>query len=238
MSELFHFKKFSVSHSRSSMKIGVDAVLLGMWVRCNTTRILEVGTGCGVISLILAQRFKSTKILAIDIDESSIEEAKENVFNSPWSDQITVSKLKFPDDLCNTNKKFGLLVSNPPFFKSGVSIPQTPREIARHQFSLSVNSLLNRGGDILDSDGCISVIFSCEFLEEVELSAKQNCWDINRRCFIRDNAERPFKRVMMEFQKKGGSEQFEIEESELTLFHKGLPTEQYRQLGKDFYLKF
>ncbi|MDE5713403.1 MAG: methyltransferase, partial [Muribaculaceae bacterium] len=85
---LFHFKKFSVSHTRSSMKVGVDGVLIGAWASTCAGDILDAGTGCGVIALMLAQRNPDSKVLAIDVDKPSIDEASENFINSPWGDRI------------------------------------------------------------------------------------------------------------------------------------------------------
>ena len=93
---MFRFKQFVVSHSQSSMKIGVDSVLIGCWAGETGGKILDVGTGCGVISLILAQRFKDSYLTGIDIDESSIEEARENFRNSSWGNRLEAITGSFP----------------------------------------------------------------------------------------------------------------------------------------------
>lgn len=238
---IFRFKKFNVSHGKGSMKVGVDAVLLGAWAGKEATKILDVGTGSGVISLILAQRFPNAKILAIDIDPPSIEEASQNFQTSPWRSRLNAAQMEFPMGLKINPQKFDLIVSNPPFFKAGIEQPITQREKARHQSSLSIFSLLKYSTDFLENHGRISIISPIEYLEEALNVGKENNLEILRLCRIRDNYKRPEKRMMLEFgfcKKNGDAFSMEL----LTLFDEGNsrhePTVEYRNLCKDFYLKF
>lgn len=230
-----------MSHGKSSMKIGVDAVLLASWVNGNPKKILDVGTGCGVISLILAQRFNDCEILGIDIDEASVEEAITNMENSPWRENCHAEIAQFPDAPAIKGQKFDLIISNPPYFSSGIDCPHSPREKARHQGSLSVFSLLKESSPFLNAHGILAFIFPFEFLEDVKGYAKNFGWIAQRICRIRDNDGRPYKRVMMELklnENNGSISQNWENVHELTLFSEGKPTEEYRILCHDFYLRF
>lgn len=263
---LFRFKQFSVCHQRSAMKVGVDGVLIGAWASCAGSRILDVGCGCGLISLILAQRNPSAYVTGIDIDPPSIEEARENVNNSPWSDRINIIEMSF-EKLCNVDEmpKFDALVSNPPFFKSGINSPLTPREVSRHQASLSPFSLISVGSRLLKPGGRLSLIAPAEMSINLIENAKFSGLSLQRICYVRDNEAAPRKRVMLEFQTSLPQEKYFSHQSdnkipkdfeknmsigrkekevslmngELTLFEKpGLPTDAYRFLCGDFYLRF
>ena len=235
----FKFKEFEVEHSRSSMKVGVDAVLLGAWINCEGARqILDVGTGCGIISLILAQRFPNANIIGVDIDVDSVEEANLNFERSLWSDRLTAVLQEFPKDFDKDMEKYDLIVSNPPYFNSGIVSPISPREKARHQDSLSPITLIRNVKKLLTPTGKLAMIFPSEFREDIlEESVKKDLY-LQRICQVRDNNRRPIKRVMVEI---GPQEYAQVLEEELTLFEasdKREPTVSYRELCYPFYLKF
>lgn len=241
--EEFRFKKFSVKHLRSSMKVGVDAVLLGAWVRMESPKkILEVGSGCGVISLILAQRFPEAYIKGIDIDTASVEEARENFNRSAWKERLDCFEEKFPDSFLTSDEKYDLIISNPPYFRAGVLQPSTTRERARHQDSLSMFSLLIHGKRLLNEKGAIAMIFPTEFMEEVLEISKESGLLLSHVCKVRNTVSKKDKRVLMKLELQSEKEFKEgtgsyIKEN-LILFENGEPTEDYRILCKDFYLKF
>ena len=224
-----------MTHGQSSMKIGVDAVLIGAWAGEKASRILDVGTGSGVISLLLAQRFPKANIEGIDIDVLSIEEAQENFNHSPWHDRLEARLRIYPEDMLEEKEKYDLIVSNPPYFSSGIERPETRREIARHQGTLSIFSLIENSHQLLTENGVVSAIFPAEFEDKAVKTANDNELYVRRRCLIRDNSSRPVKRIMMEFSKKNeGSGEIE----HLTLFEDGEPTQSYKELCREFYLKF
>ena len=114
----FRFKQFNISHAGASMKVGTDAILLGSWTDVsNTNKILDIGTGCGIIALMLAQRSQAI-IDAIDIDKSSIDEAAINFDNSPWKGRLRSIHSSVQDFSKKTNTKYDLIVSNPPYVDS------------------------------------------------------------------------------------------------------------------------
>lgn len=235
--EVFRFKKFEVHHGKSSMKVGVDAVLLGSWAGQYANQVLDVGTGCGVIALLLAQRFLNAHITAIDIDLPSVEEASLNFKKSIWRERLNARKLEFPKEISSLGIKFDLIVSNPPYFKSGINVPLTRREKARHQDSLSLFTLIAHSRDLLNEQGRLAIIFPRVFFEEAINAIHDQGMIEKRVCFIRDNVKRTEKRVMMEIGfKETEKEMTKI--NRLTLFHEGMPTEEYRNLCHEFYLKF
>ena len=236
---LFRFKRFEVSHSRSSMKVGVDAVLLGAWGGTKAANILEVGTGCGVISLMLAQRFPEAFVDALDIDKPSVDEASENFRNSEWNERLRAWQASFPTDLgIGYEGKYDLIVSNPPYFDSGLKSPVTSREKARHQDSLSVFTLLNTCYPFLSEYGTLSVIFPAEDYSKAITEASKSRMIAVRECWIRNRLDLPYKRVMIDFKKIESAGNYPADVQHLVLFEKGNPTKEYQELCRNFYLKF
>lgn len=250
---IFRFKQFSVSHLHSAMKVGVDGVLIGAWASCKGSRMLDVGCGCGLISLMLAQRNKNAIVAGIDIDCPSVKEAETNVNNSDWSDRIIILKRSFDEFVlaCINNKNnFDLIVSNPPFYDCGLVSPTTPRELSRHQATLSPILLIKEGVKILENGGKLALIAPSDM--DTQLINEADCSDllVHRICYVRNHPHAQEKRVMIEFVKgtkpdlkknpfcKNICEGIEKKEH-LTLFDPdGQPTEAYRNLCKAFYLKF
>lgn len=240
----FRFKQFDVSHHRSSMKVGVDAVLLGAWTDvAGANRILDVGTGCGLIALMIAQRAPNALINAIDIDAPSVEEALENVKGSPWADRINVSLMAYSDTVSLLDQYdfgFDLIVSNPPYFDSGVAHTLTPREKARHQGELSPLSLLTGAIDLLNPEGCVAMVVPCDILQPLEWQASSLGYTLVRKCIVRGHLSAPYKRALLQWRlgkhEVSGTDplaaQLTLEEAP------GQPSEDYRRLCRDFYLKF
>lgn len=240
----FKFKRFSVWHHRSALKVGVDGVLIACWADVrDARRILDVGTGCGVIALIMAQRQDDAEVYGIDIDLPSVEEAKENICASPWKDRMKIVHGSFPDGLA-TNKtddiKFDLIVSNPPFFDSGLANAATSREKARHQGSLSPFSLIEDSSELLTPGGSLALIAPSEFSEKLKNHASASGYTLAKECIVRGHAEAPYKRVLLQWiLRTDAGRPNDAEFTELTLeTTPGNPTEDYRNLCKDFYLKF
>lgn len=224
------------------MKVGVDGVLIGCWTDVEgATKILDVGTGCGLIALIMAQRCPEAEIIGIDIDESSSKEAMENAENSQWRDRLSIIQGDFPASMLKEySKSFDLIVSNPPYFDAGISNILTSRERARHQGSLSPNSLLASSVSLLKSGGMLAMIVPTEFTSSLEEEANKIGYKLMRKCFVRGHAEATYKRVLLQWiLQKDINNPIEIQIEYLTLeSERGRPTDEYRLLCKDFYLKF
>lgn len=236
---MFRFKNFAVNHGNSSMKVGVDAVLLGAWVEFDSPkRILDVGCGCGVIAMILAFRYPEASVLAVDIDLPSVKEAQNNFESFPNHSRLKAMQKEFPGDISEIEGKFDIIVSNPPYFNSGIPNPETRREKARHQASLSVFSLIENAPCLLEDEGVLAVIFPTEFFNQVIEFAEMKGMKPVRICKVRNNERRPEKRVMIEFKRKEADPEGECEEKNLVLFKEGQPSETYLELCRDLYLKF
>ncbi len=155
----FRFKQFSMYHHRSTMKIGTDAVLLGIWTEVKgANRVLEVGAGSGVISLLLASRNAESKIDAVEIDEDSCVEAGENFANSPFAERLRVLKDDFNAFVAVNKTKYDLIVSNPPFFVNDMKSTDPKKKLARHTGTLSYEQLVRGVVEILNEKGKFSLV--------------------------------------------------------------------------------
>lgn len=233
----FKFKQFEVSHHRSSMKVGVDAVILGAWADISqATTILDVGCGCGVISLMCAQRNPNAKIIGIDIHAESIEEARENYINSPWVDRVSAYLADFNHFRENFAEKFDYIISNPPYFDSGIGTPETAREIARHQGGLSPEIILEKGRTLLTPQGKIGMVIPSNQSVSLEEFAKGTGLYPNRVLIMTGREGSLPKRVFIEF---SFNSVYNPETEYLTLEKgDGEYTDEYSSLCHDFYLKF
>ncbi len=140
------------------MKVGTDGVLLGAWADCdNAKRILDIGTGTGLIALMMAQRSQA-QIDAIEIDEHASEQAIENVNRSPWASRVNVINKSLQDYSKVENKAYDLIVSNPPYFQNSMFAPDKKRTDARHNSNLELEDLLKGAKKLLSNDGKLSII--------------------------------------------------------------------------------
>lgn len=154
----FQFKKFTVWHDQCAMKVGTDGVLLGAWADTQQSlRILDVGTGTGLIALMLAQRSEAL-IDAIDIDPAACLQAETNVRNSPFAERIRVFHTSLEAYQPASDLSYDLIVSNPPYFQHSLKSPDTQRTLARHTDSLSLPDLLRNGHSLLKPDGRLALI--------------------------------------------------------------------------------
>ena len=157
----FAFKQFTVRHDRCAMKVGTDGVLLGAWTDLShSRRILDIGTGTGLIALMLAQRCMDARITAIDLDSAAVEQAQENIQASPWKDRIEALQ----QDICtyHPNGTFDTIVSNPPYFIDSLKCPDGQRSTARHTDTLDADRLIGKVSELLTSDGRFSIILPAE----------------------------------------------------------------------------
>lgn len=216
------------------MKVGADGVTLGAWCNVDGTKnMLDVGTGTGLIALMLAQR-SDAEITAIDIENDCVTQAKENVENSPWKDRIKVVDNSIQDFIQKSEEKFDLIVCNPPFFINSLKSPSDARTIARHNDSLPFEDLVQSAQKLLTENGRLCVILPIvEGNQFVDLSEKNNLY-CSKKTAVFPNHEKSAKRLLLEFKR----EKCDLEESELTIEdERHVYTSQYSELVKDFYLK-
>ena len=223
----FQFKQFSVSHESSSMKVGTDAVLLGAFIQTEKQeKILEVGTGCGVVALMLAQ--KGNRVLAIDIHAPSVEEAQQNFSNSVFAplliaDEIDFFKLQAP-------VKFDRIVSNPPFFQNSLQAPDEARNAARHAVNDWVKRFWERAHKLT---GRVNVIIPVEVFDEWKRESELSNFFLVKKCEVFSRSDKPAIRYILEFYR---IEQ-PLEETSLVLMNEdGTRTKEYEEFAREFYL--
>lgn len=233
----FQFKQFRIVQERSAMKVGVDGVLLGAWANASgAEHILDIGTGTGLIALMLAQKNALAEIDACEIDCDACEEALFNVQQSNWGDRINLFCQSFQEFAAETEDKYDLIVSNPPFFSNGVKAPAETRAQARHSEALPLDVLISGAAKLLQQNGQIALILPAEQLQEVENMAEINGLFLSRLCRVKPNPVKPDFRILVEL----ANQQIAFQEENLMIeFEKHHNyTPEYRELTKDFYLKF
>ncbi len=157
----FQFKQFLIRQEKSAMRIGTDGVLLGAWTdTSHSENILDIGTGTGLIAIMLAQR-SNAKITGVEIEVQAANEAIQNGENSPWPDRIDIVHSPFQKFAAETCDKFDTIVSNPPYFTNAVKNRQDEKSLARHNHLLPFNELLQGVSKILSNDGKLSLNSSC-----------------------------------------------------------------------------
>ena len=233
----FQFKQFYVRHDQCAMKVGTDGVLLGAWAGENTTypRILDIGTGSGLIALMLAQRFERAQIIGIDIDIEASQQAHENFQASPWHTRLQVQHTALQDFSVNEEGLFDLIVSNPPFFQNSLKNPNYQRSTARHTDTLPHSVLLASVARLLKEDGRFCVILPTELTDSLLQTALQYGLHEQRRLEVYPTPQRPCKRILLDFGKKKSV--FPLQEKliiEMEGRHNYSP--EYRQLTSSFYL--
>ncbi len=154
----FQFKQFKIEDNQSAMKVGTDAVLLGSWVNTKHKKsVLDIGTGSGLIALMLAQK-STARIDAIDIHQASINQAIENFRNSPWSSRLKAECISLQEYCKKTSAKYYLIVSNPPFFDQSLKSPSHKKSISKHNDSLKFHELANGIKHLLTLEGSATLI--------------------------------------------------------------------------------
>lgn len=230
--EAFRFKQFSVAHDKCAHKVGTDGVLLGAWIKAeNPKLILDIGSGSGLISFMLAQRFPKAKIIGIELDPASYEQSLSNLANKPWKDRIQFIQ----SDFLKVNLEIGafdLIVSNPPFFKQAYLSGRKERDQARHEFSLPHDQLIAKAEKLLSSRGKFTFVLPSD---EAEMLIKFSTLNPVRICRVQNNAKSDFKRMLVELQNTDGEciiEQLAIRN------HLNSFSSEYQNLTRDFYLNF
>jgi len=219
------------------MKIGTDGVLIGAWSSApDPKKILDVGCGSGLIALQLAQRFSSSQITAIDIDERACEATQMNFRNSPWSERLGVVMGDFSDPSSIIDSDFDLIVSNPPYFQ-GAETVEDSRTLARNANHLPLQLLIQSSYHLLKAEGLFSLILPSDRFSEVQNVALEAGFKIRRYCLVKGRLDLPVKRVMLELQKTTSTIVAEREELVIEI-GRHLYTEEYRHLTAPFYLNF
>lgn len=232
----FSFKQFTVYHHHCAMKVGIDGVLLGAWAEVkNAGRILDIGTGTGLIALMLAQRNQNAHIEAIDIDSGAVLQANENVRNSPWNERIRISQIALQNVEDASEAKYDLIVSNPPYFINSTKAPEENRTTARHTDSLTHEELILNSKRLLNSEGKLCVILPVNEGMKCMEFAKGAGLICSKHVTVYPKPEATPKRVLLEFVMRNVVTEFSELTIESELRHQYSP--EFTLLAKDFYLK-
>ncbi|NOS90677.1 MAG: methyltransferase [Cyclobacteriaceae bacterium] len=216
------------------MKVGTDAVILGAWVNVEgVNRILDVGTGCGIIALMLSQRTANDVMIeGIEVEPIDAAQAQKNVTNSPWANRVLIHPVALQD--FQAPPQFDLIVSNPPYFINSQLPPTAHRAKARHTQSLSFEELITHSLRLLNSNGRLAIILPSEEGNLFQSLAEQHGLFPNRRLAFYSRQGKPQERWLIEFSKSN----LPIKDEQLILHGEGETwSEDYQNLTRAFYLK-
>lgn len=235
MSKVFRFQQFNVVQAHSAMKVGTDGVLLGAWApgRLTDTHALDIGTGTGLIALMLAQRFSKLKIDAVEIDDAAAQEAKINFSQSPWEKRLAVHHASFSTFVATQNKTYDLIVCNPPFFSSGSPKSITQRTQARQAFFLPFDSLIEGVHRLLAEEGLFALVLPSHEAQRVTEIALQYSLYTLQKTEVLGHANAQIKRNLLCFSRK----KTKCVSKQLILEHRRHErTKEHQSLVQAFYL--
>lgn len=231
--DYFQFKKFTIRQDKCAMKVGTDGVLLGAWANLsNAHRLLDIGTGTGLIAIMAAQRNPELQIDAIEIDPVACEQAKANVQSCPWNDRIQLFEGRVQD--FKPDYSYDVITCNPPFFINSTKNPELTRTLARHCETLSHEDILQVAERLLSLPGKLCVILPIPEAEHFITLARSRKWFINKFTCICPTPNKPPKRKLLEISRvvENTVNDTIILETERHIYH-----ESYALLTKNFYLK-
>lgn len=232
--KFFRFKQFTVYQDACAMKVGTDGTLLGAWA-FGGEKILDIGTGTGLIALMMAQRFPEASITAIDIDEEACKQAESNIAASPFATRISTvcSPLQEYEKKCEEGA-YDAIVCNPPFFTNSLICPNEQRTTARHASKLKYQELFRGVKHLLTDNGVFSAIIPTDCLSDFEEAAYLCGLNRIKKCSIKTVPRKEPKRVLLAYSKNPGSEYNDSEES--IDDGKGNRTKWYSDITAEFYL--
>jgi|JI10StandDraft_1071094.scaffolds.fasta_scaffold13749_7 tRNA1Val (adenine37-N6)-methyltransferase len=230
----FRFKQFTVKQDRCAMKVSTDGNLLGAWTRYDgASRILDIGTGTGLLALIAAQRNQQAHIDAVELDPDAAAQARENVAESPWPQRIMVHHADVRT--WKTNALYDLVLCNPPFYKGHIPSSEDRTAMAKHDGMLSLAALLSTMARLTVAEARISMIVPTDRLAELEKVSATEGFSLSRICEVSYRLGKPPKRVLIELSRGNHAPVLE----ELTVeTGTGKPTPEFRALLSDLELDF
>lgn len=220
--DVFKFKQFGIEQELCAMKVGTDGVMLGAWAHGGKS-ILDVGTGTGIIALMMAQRYPTASVTAIDLDEGAVRQALLNSHLSPFSDRVRV----LHESVQEHQGLYDAVVSNPPYFVDALQAPDGRRNMARHAGTLTYGELMQAAWRLLDDDGELSVVVPFDYCRRMEDEAVFQGFFPSRVCAVQTVSHKPPRRYLLAFRKHP------CERVSETM---ALGDERYKALTQDFYL--
>ncbi|APZ46343.1 tRNA (adenine-N(6)-)-methyltransferase [Polaribacter reichenbachii] len=239
MDSIFKFKDFSVNQDKTAMKIGTDGVLLGAWCTVDfyPDSILDIGSGTGVVALMLAQRSDAMTIDAVELDENAYEQSVENFEQSDWGDRLYCYNgtfQEFADEIAEEEETYDLVISNPPFYTDDFESQDKARNKARFTSALSFDDLIVGVVKILSKNGKFTTIIPYKEEKNFINLANEKGLFLNRVCQVQGNPTSEIKRSLLEF----SFDDIDIKKEHLIIeIERHQYTEDYNNLTKDFYLK-
>lgn len=239
--DYFKFRQFTVHQDRCAMKVGTDGTLLGAWAG-GGRRILDIGTGTGLIALMMAQRFPEAQVVGIDIDAEALRQARENVAASPFQNidiiKADAKTFNVPPGACDAwhsqeRSSFNIILSNPPYFEDSLECPDNQRTMARHTSSLSYRDLMESAWRLLADDGELSVVIPFDCKARLESEAVLKGFFKSRECAVKTTPKKQPRRYLMAFRKHPTN--LELSEGIIETAP-NVRSEWYQELTKDFYL--
>lgn len=245
----FTFKQFEIQQDRCAMKVGTDGVLLGAWAE-GGQRILDIGSGTGLISLMMAQRFPEAQVWGIDIDPDACMQARENVAASPFADRVGIAccalqnlseehLVRGSEELMEMKEGegnlFDAIVSNPPFFVNGLKNPDSKRAMARHSDSLPFSVLMKGVRRWLSDEGVFSAIVPADVLESFVSEAYCSGLSLARQCGVKTVERKQPKRYLVAFSKRRAGMLDKC--TEIMTDSEGNRSEWYAKITEEFYLE-
>lgn len=202
----FTFKQFFVAHDRCAMKVGTDGILLGAWAPIvGVKRVLDIGAGSGLLSLMLAQRTDDHIVIdAVELDEDAAQQAKENVEESPWAKRIHLHTADVQQWLTQENSRYDLIISNPPYYEQGVECATPQREQARYTTTLDHQTLLGCAAEAITEDGFFCVVLPENIGTAFSEQALSMGWHLRLRTDVAETELRPPHRVLLAFSPRAG----------------------------------
>jgi tRNA1Val (adenine37-N6)-methyltransferase len=237
MTNIFRFKQFSVDQSGCAMKINTDGVLLGALANANDPQsILDIGAGTGVIALMLAQRFNNDGIDAVEIDPVAAQTAERNFINSPFSERLSVYPTGFEQFFeLNPDRKYDLIVSNPPFFVNSLKSPESKKELAKHTDEYLFKKLINGVSDHLSPEGGFWLIIPLTIADFVFYLAAEKNLCLQKRINLKSFNDSTPHRVIACF----GFEKVSTEISKLVIYKSvSNYSEEYVKLLQPYFIAF
>jgi tRNA1Val (adenine37-N6)-methyltransferase len=233
----FAFKQFIIKQDKCAMKVGTDAVLLGSWIIPNGSKqILDIGTGTGVVALMLAQKTQA-HIDAIDIDENAFEQATQNVSESKFSKQVSVMHSSLQEYSKVTDKKYDLIVTNPPYFEQSLKSSDEQRSFARHADVLPFEELIEGVIKLLEVKGKFCLILPTLEAEKFRVLAQKKGFFLSKLLRIKSKVNKDTdKRHLMQFEFT--PTEFSEKTIAIELDERHQYTDEYKELTKDYYLNF
>lgn len=235
----FRFKQFFIKHDQCAMKVGTDGILLGAWAKAikeKYPRILDLGTGSGLVAIMLAQRYPQAKIIGIELDPKAAQQAKANVNACPWQKNIHIIEQSIAQfttthqSLC----QFDLIVANPPYFEQGIACSSPTRGLARYQ-QQSHFAWLTMAQSCLSPQGKICFVLPFHAAIQLKTQAKQTALYCIEQCEIITKIGKSPHRMLLSFAQQASP----LNQERLIIYDQNNQyTDEFKQLTKDFYLKF